>query len=199
MRKIFPLIFIAALLFGCSPKQNNPPAPTLQPPIGNTTDQDSNDPPPSDSKLGFDPSYANDLGPDKVDSNHPGYKLLLEKCAQCHAASRPLNAQFVEVDNETLDSLKKNHPELFSDKYLLQIEAGVWQRVIKRMMAKPIPQNPISVEDAKIIHQFLVQWYQSRIGLRGEKGKDWMEHRRKLLEEFKQKYPEKYRLLYESR
>ena len=87
--------------------------------------------------------YPNDLGPDKIDASRyapeqqEGYKLLLDRCSRCHTPSRPLNSQFVDVKPEEIAELKKSSPEIFKDKLVWQVETGIWQRYIKRMMAKP--------------------------------------------------------------
>ncbi len=163
-----------------------------------TTPTSSADSQPVDKSGGM---YANDLGPKTEDVSglsetaQNGYKLLLNKCSACHTSARPLNAQFVEVNAERLTELKKNHPELFADQNLMRIETDIWRRYVKRMMGKGANVSP---GEAKSIYNFLVELYQVRIGEHGEKAEEWRNHRKQLLEEFKQKYPDRYKLLYEK-
>lgn len=148
--------------------------------------------------------YANDFGPATLDvSKYPkdiqnGYALLAVKCAKCHAAARPLNSQFMEptganpgAQDAVIAALKKDKPELFKDKNVWQIESGLWKRYVKRMMSKPgcdIP-NP----EGKKIYEFLV--YDSNHRKLGNP-KAWAEARRKLLDDFRQKNPDRYKELY---
>ena len=151
--------------------------------------------------------YSNDLGPDSIDvSGYPaeaqeGYKLLKARCAQCHTAARPLNSRFVEPDapkekrESVVTDLKKSNPELFSDYSVRQIEAGIWQRYVRRMMSKP--GCKISDAEGKKIYKFLtVDSSKRKLGANAEK---WAEHRKKLLQEFKTKYPERYKQLHEEK
>lgn len=195
------MVAIAGLFLLTSCGQNEPvPAPQLDP-----------TPPPSSTAVNepipVDPSggaYANDSGPLFVvpesqverysQKAQRGYSLLKFKCSQCHTTARPLNAQFMEVSAEKLAQLKKDRPELFSNKYLLQIETEAWKRKIKLMMSKPGAK--ISAEDAKFIYEFLLEYYQDKIGKNAEKADEWMAHRKKLLERFKKEYLERYQLLY---
>lgn len=152
--------------------------------------------------------YPNDLGPSNIDgiikkypaSHQEGYKLLMAKCSKCHAASRPLHSRFVEApgknDQERQAALvkwKKEHPEMFQEKAVWQPEAGIWNRYVKRMMAKP---GCDVGKDGKKIWEFLV--YDSLERKTGANSKNWLEHRKKLVEEFKTKYPERYKELSEQ-
>ena len=154
--------------------------------------------------------YANDLGPDSLDAkvlaSYPkpaqaGYKIMRAKCSKCHAASRPLNSQFVETagkknaDREAaLKNLKKTEPDLFHDRNVWQIEAKIWKRYVKRMMAKPGCE--ISKAEGKQIWQFIS--HDARARKLGKNKKKWATHRKKLLAAFKKKYPERYKKLYEK-
>ncbi|MBI4424157.1 MAG: hypothetical protein HY554_10545 [Elusimicrobia bacterium] len=151
--------------------------------------------------------YPNDLGPETVDvSGYPkeaqeGYTLLKSRCAQCHTAARPLNSRFVEPDAEkdkresVVADLKKSAPDLFKDYSLHQIEAGVWQRYVKRMMAKP--GCKISPAEGKKIYKFLtVDSSKRKLGANAKK---WAEHRKKLIEDFKKAHPERYKELHEAK
>lgn len=118
--------------------------------------------------------YANDFGPDKIDvSNYPpehqeNYKLFVERCSRCHTIARPINSQFSQSDE--------------------------WERYVKRMMRKPGCEMP--TDEAKKVWQFLV--YDSQTRKLGEKEAEWKKHREKLLGDFKTKYPERYKELYEQ-
>jgi len=156
--------------------------------------------------------YANDFGPASIDvSSYPQdiqdtYKnIFLVKCQRCHQASRPLNSQFVEPSApkeqhpSVIAGWKASHPEMFQDKLVWQIEGktasspGIWERYVKKMMSKP--GCNISVADGKKIWQFLT--YDSEKRKTGANAAKWAEHRRKLLADFKAKYPDRYRELYE--
>lgn len=151
--------------------------------------------------------FANDLGPDKVDvAAYPkeaqeGYKLLQAKCTTCHTASRPLNSQFAETDGKDAGArdaaaaaLLKSDADIAKNKHVWQVEGGIWQRYVKRMMAKPGCE--ISKDDGKKIWEFIS--HDSRARKLGDKKASWMEHRKKLLADFKAKHPERYKELYET-
>lgn len=119
--------------------------------------------------------YANDLGPDTIDaSKYPkdiqeGYAILRVKCAKCHTPSRPLNSQFTD--------------------------SPTWERYVKRMMKKPGCDIPPA--DGKKIWQFLVYDSKTRkLDASGKETEAWKAHRQKLLDEFKTKYPARYKELY---
>jgi len=151
--------------------------------------------------------FANDLGPSKIDvSSYPPemqktYNGILQvRCARCHTPSRPLNSQYTEVKGTKeekpakLAALKKSDPELFApeNKYIWQVETDVWQRYVKRMMAKP--GCNIANEEGKAVWKFLV--YDSNKRKLGANKAAWKAHRQKLLAEFKEKYPQRYQELY---
>ncbi len=152
--------------------------------------------------------YANDLGPDKlaadVLASYPpehqaAYKNVLQvKCAKCHSPARPLNSQFFEpagkgAEKEAkIESLKASEPDLFKDKNILQPEAHIWERYVKRMMSKP--GCGITPEEGKAVWGFLV--YDSNQRKAGKNKAAWAAHRKKLLEDFKAKYPARYTELY---
>ena len=144
--------------------------------------------------------YPNDLGPDKIDVSkyspelQEGYKLLQDKCAKCHTPSRPLNSQFVDVKAEEMAALKASNPEIFKDKLVWQVETGIWQRYIKRMMAKP--GCNIADAEGKKIFKFVVE--DSKRRKTGAQAASWSAHRKKLLADFKAKYPDKYKELFEK-
>ncbi|MBI4370856.1 MAG: hypothetical protein HY552_01015 [Elusimicrobia bacterium] len=149
--------------------------------------------------------YPNDLGPealpDEVLKSYPanvqaGYKMLVARCSQCHASSRPLNSRFVEPDGGSDDAkqeaalakLKKEQPDLFKDGSVWQVEVKLWNRYVKRMMNKP--GCSISKAEGKQIWEFLEHdGVQRKTGANAAK---WAEHRRKLIAEFKAKYSKRY-------
>lgn len=146
--------------------------------------------------------YPNDLGPDKLSNEElavysapekEGYKALVARCSQCHSAARPLNSRFVEPEGKdaAVAALSKSNPELFKDASIRQIEGAVWNRYVKRMMAKP--GCKIDSAEGKKIWQFLVADSSKR--KLGANAKKWEAHRKKLLEEFKAKHPERYKEL----
>lgn len=144
--------------------------------------------------------YPNDLGPGTVDvsgysaESKEGYKIMVDRCARCHTPSRPLNSQFVEMKPEEIAAAKASNPEMFKDKLVWQIEDGIWQRYVKRMMAKPGCNIP--PDQGKKIWKFMVE--DSKKRKTGANAAAWATHRRKLLADFKAKYPEKYKELFEK-
>ena len=145
--------------------------------------------------------YPNDLGPDKIDvskyspEQQEGYKLLQDKCSRCHTPSRPLNSQFLQLKAEEQAGVKAANPDLFKDKLVWQVETDIWQRYVKRMMTKP--GCGIADADAKKIFRFLVE--DSKRRKTGANAKSWAEHRRGLLAQFKTKFPDRYKELFETK
>jgi hypothetical protein len=145
--------------------------------------------------------YPNDFGPAELDvSGYPkpireGYKLMVFKCAACHTAARPINSQFLELNEEEEHKAKKEDPELFKDKKLTRVEEKIWSRYVKRMMQKP--GCPVKGEDGKKIYDFLV--YDSKVRKTGENGKAFRAERAKLLKEFYAKHKDAYDLLYSGK
>jgi hypothetical protein len=154
--------------------------------------------------------YANDLGPDKIPAellatypaeHQAAYKnVLLVKCAKCHTPSRPLNSQFLEPSGKKeekqakLNAWKAQHPDMFKDKNVWQPETDIWQRYVKRMMSKP--GCGITNDEGKAVWNFLV--HDSNVRKTGKNKESWRAHRTKLLNDFKAKYPERYKELYEK-
>ncbi|MCR4295778.1 MAG: hypothetical protein NUW21_09610 [Elusimicrobia bacterium] len=141
--------------------------------------------------------YPNDLGPDEIDvSEYPkemrkAYKVFAFKCAACHTIARPINSQFLELTEDEIKKAKTEDPDLFKDEKLVKPESGIWNRYVKRMMAKP--GCPVG-KDGKVIFEFLA--YDSRLRKTGANGKEWREHRGKLLKEFKEKYPDSFKTVF---
>ena len=161
--------------------------------------------------------YPNDFGPEKIDDeikDYPadikeGYKLLLLRCTQCHASSRPLNSRFVEPEvgasmkpgperdakeDAAVAAMKKDHADWFKDKSVWQIETNVWNRYVKRMLSKPgcgvEGGGKMTKEEAGKIYKFLAYDGQKRkLGANAEK---WKAHRAKLVGELKAKKPARY-------
>jgi len=142
--------------------------------------------------------YPNDFGPEKLDvsgyskERQEGYHLMVKKCSVCHSAARPLNSQFVDLKNEEMEELKRSQPETLKDKKVWQVEPKIWQRYVKRMMAKP--GCGISDVQGKKIFKFLRE-DSSRRKL-GDNASKWAGERNKLLVQFKIKYPDRYRELF---
>ena len=140
--------------------------------------------------------YPNDLGPATLPADYvaslgehkKGYDLLVKRCAQCHTAARPLNSRFVEVSDTELAALKKTSPALLADKAVRQVETGIWNRYVKRMMSKP--GCDIAKAEGKLIWEFLV--YDGVSRKLGANAAAWDAHRKKLLAEFKSKHPARY-------
>jgi hypothetical protein len=156
--------------------------------------------------------YANDLGATTIDvSAYPRemqdvYRDIFQiKCRRCHDASRALNAPFVEPSGPRarhaamIARWKAENPKMFKDGRVWQIEGGsasgpgIWERCVKRMMQKP--GCTLSSVEGKKVWQFLC--YDSERRKTGAGAATWAEYRRKLLADFKAKYPDRYRDLYE--
>lgn len=152
--------------------------------------------------------YPSDFGPEELDPKalkaypkgvQDGYQLLLKKCGVCHTPARPLNSQFVETGGKkkaarlaAAAKLKETNPELFKNKALWQIEGAIWQRYVKRMMAKP--GCDISKPEGKLIWKFLSHDSRER---KLKQRKAWTALRGKLLKDFKKKHPKRYREIFE--
>ncbi|MBI4055172.1 MAG: hypothetical protein HY402_03450 [Elusimicrobia bacterium] len=160
-------------------------------------------------QLAMKDPYANDLGPQALDvSGYPqelvkgpesGYGLLLAKCSRCHASSRPLNSQFAELAGKPAEQeaaiakLKKEEPEFFKDENVWRVEVGIWQRYVRRMMAKP--GCDIKSQEGKKIWEFLVYDSQNR---KVKQKKTWRAHREGLLARFQKDHPKRFKELYKE-
>lgn len=164
----------------------------------NSQEKKSSDTAQTEKEKALKHPYPNDLGPDKVDiSKYPkdiqeGYKLMQAKCGTCHSPARVINSQFLELKEDEITAAKKNQPEMFKDKFVWQIESGIWQRYVRRMMAKP--GCDISSDEGRKIWRFIAE--DSKQRKTGTNAKSWEEHRKKLLKDFKEKYPERYKELF---
>lgn len=164
--------------------------------------------------------YPNDFGPDKLpeetlksypENVQAGYHTLIGEvkkdgkwvynngksgCVQCHTASRPLNSRFVEPEGgmddakqeASLAAMKKANPEITKDLSIWQPEVKVFNRYVKRMMNKP--GCSITKPEGKMIWEFLE--YDGAHRKVGANTAKWAEHRKKLVEDFKAKYPKRY-------
>ncbi len=151
--------------------------------------------------------FANDLGPASIDvSSYPKdlqetYKNVFSvKCAACHTLARPINSEFVEIDDPAeMAKLKKQAPQDFKDQFVLDIKRKIWSRYVHRMMYKP--GAGISGRDGKRIWEFLV-WDSKyrKLGLNGGGGptqmEKWTAFRKGLLKEFQKDRPRRFALLY---
>ncbi len=196
---------LSGFTFGMSACGNsNPPAPAFpEKPVTQNPPASPATAPTGENNNPISGMYANDLGDNKADEKQippdlvNGYKLVKAKCSKCHVAARPLNAQFVEADDVFRAKLLASNPKALDDPRLLKLESDAWRRLIKRMMAKP--GNEISSNDAKAIHSFLVWYYLDKVGTNGVASESWINHRKELLSEFKNKYPARYKELYENK
>ena len=159
--------------------------------------------------------YPNDFGPDSIPADvlksypanvQEGYKKLTSPkagCAQCHAASRPLNSRFVEPEggmdeakqNAWIAKMKKDQPALFADASIWEIETKIWSRYVKRMMNKP--GCGIQKADGKAIYEFLS--YDSVKRKTGANAAAWAAHRKGLIDQLKTKNPKRYEELKEAK
>lgn len=145
--------------------------------------------------------FPNDFGPDEIDvSEYPkehraAYRVFKFKCAACHTIARPMNSQFLELSAEEAEKLKKEDPELLADDRVVKIEDSIWKRYVKRMMSKP--GCPVKKEDGKQIWEFLV--YDSKVRKTGANAAAWRKHRKHLLHEFAEKYPDTFKKTFDDR
>lgn len=182
MKRLLPLLLLAA---ACGKpaeepaKPSGPAAPAAAPAVETSAAVSEKD------KALANP-YPNDLGPAELPKEHvaalspehrKGYELLVSRCAQCHTAARPLNSRFVEAPPD---------PAL-SDRSVWQVEPNVWNRYVKRMMAKPGCR--IESAEGKLIWRFLVEDGKRKTG---PNAAAWKAHRRRLLSEFKARHPKRY-------
>lgn len=150
--------------------------------------------------------YPNDFGPATIDvSSYPPEiqdtynNLFLMRCSRCHQPSRPLNSQFLEPYGSREDKTRKlaewqqKYPDIFKDRLVWQPEEHVWERYVKKMMAKP--GCNIAPPEGKKIWQFLT--YDSEHRKTGANAEKWAAHRRKLLTDFKASHPARYKELFE--
>ena len=123
----------------------------------------------------------------------------ITNCQTCHTARRPLNSRFVQPEAKNdpalreaaVAKLKKEQPDLFTDKTVWEIDATMWSRYVKRMMGKP--GCNISAADGKKIFEFLV--YDSVHRKLGANAEKWKAHRHALVEKFKKDHPDRYAIL----
>lgn len=138
--------------------------------------------------------YPNDFGPIEIDvSNYPkemkqNYRLFAFKCQACHTIARPINSQYLELSAEEQAAAKAKEPEILKNDKVWHVEDRIWNRYVKKMMAKP--GCPVQGEDGKKIWQFLA--YDSKMRKTGANREAWKAHRQKLIDDFKNNYHEAY-------
>ncbi len=139
--------------------------------------------------------YANDFGPETLNiSSYPkvyqeGYRLTVQHCSKCHAASRVFNSELIEMEPEELAALKKAQPDWFKHPAIRRMDKKFWERHVYRMTMKP-KAHPWTMKEAEKIKQFLI--YDSQQRKLGSRAKEWEAHRRRLLSAFKKQFPELY-------
>lgn len=150
-----------------------------------------------ESKTAVSDLYPNDMGPDEIDvSGYPKemrdkYKTFKFKCAACHTIARPINSQFLELSKTEIEELKKSDPKALADERVLMADEGMWNRYVKRMMAKP--GCPVG-KDGKAIWEFLV--YDSKVRKTGANAAQWRKDRLKMLNDYAAQYKDSYKRLY---
>ena len=158
--------------------------------------------------------YPADFGKEVVSSEElteytteqqEGYKIVVDvnKCSACHTSARILNSPLVELHdgkskkngyNESKDEMKQfqaSHLDIFADDTIWKIDSTAWKRYVKRMIVKP--GCTVSKEEAKKVYRFLKGY---SIQEKVVKHEEWKIYRSTLVEDFKKKYPERYRELY---
>lgn len=195
MRKPIPALILILGAAACGGAKSEAPAPAAAPPTQAKSAADL------EKEKAMAHPFPADLGPDSLDVaaapklEQEGYAALRAKCSTCHSAARPLNHRFTEPDGADkaartarVEALKKSAPELFADAAVWQIEAGLWQRYVKRMMAKP--GCTVTDDDAKKIWKFLV--WQSETHKLGAARAAWKKHRQDLVARFKTEHPKRF-------
>jgi len=154
----------------------------------------------SPSPLSSGGLYPNDAGPAAIDvSSYPkemqqNYKLFASRCNACHTIARPINSQFLELSAEEQTAAREKESDLFKDDKIWKVEDHVWNRYVKRMMAKP--GCPVQGPIGKRIWEFLV--YDSKIRKMGSNRDAWRSHRQKLLDDFKRDHAEDYQRIFSN-
>ncbi len=116
--------------------------------------------------------FPNDLGPDTIDvSAYPAEMQAKYKtfATQCNQC---------HVINRPINS------QIWED--------AAWKRYVKRMMTKP----GCTIKKGKEIYEFLSYDSQQR---KVKHKAEWKAHRLDLLTQFKAKYPDRYKVLFEDR
>lgn len=116
--------------------------------------------------------YPNDLGPDTID-------------VAAYPADMQANYKLFTAQCSQCHVINRPMNTQFFD-------ADTWKRYVKRMMAKP----GCAIKDGKKIYEFLT--YDSKIRKIAHKA-EWKKHRIDLLTQFKAKFPDRYKLLFEER
>lgn len=150
--------------------------------------------------------FPADLGPATIDvSSYPAemqniYRTnFLKNCAVCHSPARAIHSEFLELPTAEAAALRAASPTLFDDPRVLLPGSDLWKRYIKRMKMRPpcCGVCPVMSEtEARDIWRFLV--FDGRIRKTGPRAGDWVRNRRALLEDFRKRFPERYRDLFES-
>lgn len=144
--------------------------------------------------------YPNDFGPADIDvSSYPkemkqNYRLFAFKCAACHTIARPINSQFVELNDDEIKKAEADQPEIFKDALIWRVEPMIWSRNVRGMMSKP--GCPVGKEDGKKIWEFLV--YDAKARKIGANAAAWRRQRVRLVRDFYEKYPAAYKQLFGS-
>lgn len=149
--------------------------------------------------------YANDFGSSTIDVT--GYppemqkiytELVAPKCGRCHTMARVVDSEFVQptgdaaIRKEKITEWQQQHPEMFFERNVWRVGDAMWERYVRRMMAKP--GSDISVAEVKEITEFLA--YDSEQRKTGKNAQTWATYRRKLLAAFKQSNPKQSKALY---
>ncbi len=115
--------------------------------------------------------FPNDLGPDSIDVS--AYPPALQK-----------KYAFLKQCGQCHSMARPINSQIWQD--------DAWKRYVKRMMSKP----GCEIKNGKDIYEFLRD--DSKIRKAGKK-KEFKAHRLGLLKSFKEKHPERYTLLFETR
>jgi hypothetical protein len=139
------------------------------------------------------PELPEDLGPAVIDvSSYPAeYQVTYRQIFLPvfgflrGGPARVLNSPLIETDPEGASTLRREHPELFSDPRIAQVAPDAWRREVMRVKNRPpcCGACPIlSKEDARALWRFLA--YDSLRRKTGANAMAWVEQRRRLIQRF---------------
>jgi len=153
-------------------------------------------------KLPRDP-LPEDLGPASIDvSGYPAdqqkaYRdVFLPLFGQLGETARAVNSPVIELDPALLAVERSKNPALFDDPMVARVSSDGWKRRVHGILNKPrcCGSCPVlSAKQAKVLWRFLV--YDSIARKTGGRAGAWIEHRRRLLDDFKRLYPERFETL----
>jgi hypothetical protein len=146
------------------------------------------------------PDFPNDDGPAQVDvTAYPqeiqaDYRIFARRCSQCHTLARAINSQNLQLSPDEQKAAKLAEPDIFKDEKIWRISEVTWTGYVGKMFGKPgsiIRTRPAELDQ---IIEFLV--YDSKARKTGAQRAAWRAQRQKLLDDFRETHPARYRQLF---